>query len=133
MKIAIAMTFAGHGLYAIGFHPVPGHFIDMTISILGVSESQARALILGAGILDLLAAASLFVPSLFRPALVYAACWGFLTAAARPVSLYFLDGDTWNQAYWFVEALCRVPHFALPLAVMAYPAWAAGSSSPRRT
>src|SRR5688572_20646941 len=43
MKVAISLTFISHGLYAIGYLPVPGHFIDMTINVLGVNEVQARA------------------------------------------------------------------------------------------
>ncbi|MEZ4982603.1 MAG: hypothetical protein R2769_13670 [Saprospiraceae bacterium] len=41
VKVAIALTFTCHGLYAIGYYPVPGKFVQMVISILGVSDSTA--------------------------------------------------------------------------------------------
>jgi hypothetical protein len=37
LKIAVALTFIPHGLFAMGLFYVPGHFIDMTIKILGVN------------------------------------------------------------------------------------------------
>ena len=59
-RLCISLTFVGHGLYAIGFYPVPGHFIDMTIALLGVSEYWALLALRGFGILDFLVAVLIF-------------------------------------------------------------------------
>ena len=42
LKIAIALTFSAHGLYAIGYYPQPGVFVDMLINILHFSETTAK-------------------------------------------------------------------------------------------
>ena len=33
LKVVIAATFLGHGLYALGFYPVPGNFVQMTLNV----------------------------------------------------------------------------------------------------
>jgi hypothetical protein len=115
-KLAVAATFAGHGLYALGYYAVPGHFIDMTISILGVDETQARALLRVAGVADLAVALGVFLPATARVSLLYAAAWGLLTTLARPTNHIALGGDLAGLLYWSAEAICRVPHVAVPLA-----------------
>ena len=115
-KVAIALTFVGHGLYALGFFPLPGNFVYMTTQILGISDESARDLLWVAGIVDLAVAFLLFVPRVDRYALLYCVVWGFLTALARPVT-YLLP----NHLFWLTvhqtifEFLVRVPHFMLPL------------------
>jgi hypothetical protein len=118
-RLAIAGTFIGHGLYAMGYYPVPGNFVDMVIIHLGVGESTARQLLFGMGCLDLFVAAGMVLPFRFaRPFLVYAMVWGGITALAR-----FRFGFDMTQsdfgATWFVpEILWRAPHAALPLWVL---------------
>lgn len=115
--LAVVGTFLGHGLYALGYYPVPANFIDMTITILGVSERTARQLLFAAGVLDLLVCVLIFVPRLRGHALLYAAGWGLVTALARPlayVDLNFL-GASLNQT--LPEFLYRLPHAFVPLAV----------------
>ena len=34
MKVAIALTFTGHGLYAFGYYPIPGNFVQMMVDFL---------------------------------------------------------------------------------------------------
>jgi len=120
-KVAIALTFIGHGLYAMGYFPVPGNFVYMTHTILGTSDEVSKDFLYVAGILDLLAAALLFVPRADRIALLYCALWGFLTALARPVT-YLLP----NHLFWLTvhqttfEFLVRIPHFMLPLLAWGY-------------
>lgn len=114
-KIAIALTFTSHGLFALGLIYVPGHFIDMTISILGVTESTARTLLLLIGILDILASILLFLPKVYRFALWYTIIWGLLSAFARTLSGLNLElSSDWFHHYLYLT-LYRLPHGILPL------------------
>jgi hypothetical protein len=66
IKIAIALTFVGHGLYAIGIYPVPGSFIDMIINIFGVNQATAVVILKVAGVLDFFVAIGIFIPKLSK-------------------------------------------------------------------
>lgn len=117
-KVVIALTFICHGLYAIGYYPRPGSFVDMTINTLQVSEPLAHTLLLAAGVLDFIAAILIFIPILAQPALYYMVIWGFLTAAARLTANVYLDffWSSFNQ--WWFEFIVRLPHALLPLLVI---------------
>jgi hypothetical protein len=119
MQMGVALTFVGHGIFALGISPVPGNFIDMIISVLGTTEEQARLVLKFAGTMDLLLAAVIFVPRLQAPALAYATMWGLLTTTARPLS-YFGAGGIDDWMYWLAQALYRVPHLGLPLATLIF-------------
>lgn len=118
LKITIALTFSAHGLYAIGFYPQPGVFVDMLINILHLSEATAKAFLVVAGVLDFVLAVAIFIPRIAKYALIYAALWGGLTALAR----------VWANFYWVFaldslhqhlhETLYRLPHMLVPLAVL---------------
>lgn len=118
-KGAIALTFIGHGLYALGYFPVPGHFVYMTTAILGVSDSGARDFLFVIGVLDLVAVVLLFVPKFDTYALLYCILWGFLTALARPVA-YIQPGPVfWISVHQSLyEFFVRLPHFILPLCTL---------------
>jgi|SRR6056297_1506009 len=118
-KVAIALTFLGHGLYAMGFFPVPGHFIYMTTDILSLSDDGARQFLLIAGVLDLVAVVALFFPKVDHWALAYCVLWGFFTALARPVA-YIEPGPVfWISVHQSVyEFFVRIPHFILPLCTL---------------
>lgn len=117
IKIAVALTFVCHGLYALGFYPQPGHFIDMMIQGFGVSESAAKSLLIWAGVLDFIFAIGLFIPNnkVYKISLIYLFLWGLATTFARLVCNVdvSLGWYSWNQ--WLPEWLVRFPHFALPL------------------
>lgn len=114
--VAVVMTFAGHGVYALGFHwPTPANFYGMTTVILHVESGTARAILQVAGVLDLLVCIGLFVPFLRSWAALYAAAWGFLTAIARPVAGMSTDLNFWGADQYLHEAVLRAPHFMLPL------------------
>lgn len=120
-KVAIALTFIGHGLYAMGYFPVPGNFVYMTHTILGTSDEVSKDFLYVAGILDLLAAALLFVPKADRLALLYCVFWGFVTALARPVTYLVPNHLFWLTMHQTIfEFLVRVPHFMLPLLAWGY-------------
>ena len=118
LKVGIALTFIGHGLYAAGIYPQPGPFVTMIMNGMRVSEDTARELLTAAGYLDFLVAGLLFVPHLWRPACYYTAFWGFATAGARLVSYYdpvntigWLDG-------WLHQCLLRLIHGGMPLVLL---------------
>lgn len=120
VKIAIALTFIGHGLYAWGYYPVPGHFQQMMISGFGVNNQQALFLLKLAGALDFIAALFLFIPNR-KWALIglyYIIVWGFLTALARIWSHLFLTTSQDILVYWLPEASLRTVHFLVPLALL---------------
>ncbi|WP_282031101.1 hypothetical protein [Winogradskyella eximia] len=118
LKIAIGLTFIPHGLLAMGFPYRPGHFIDMTIIILGVNETQATQFLFVVGFLDVLCALLLFVPKLSKYALWYMIIWGFVTAFARIVSGFnidFISSSIHGSAYLTVY---RLAHGIIPLIVL---------------
>ncbi len=118
LKIATALTFSAHGLYAIGFYPQPGVFVDMVINIFHISEAHAKLFLNIAGVLDFLVAIFIFIPRISKYALFYAVLWGGLTALAR----------TWANFYWsfpleslhqhLYETIYRTPHMLIPLAAL---------------
>ena len=126
--LAIALTFVGHGLFAIGLpsevswlnHPRPGNFTEMTMLCFGIeSETTAELILLVAGILDIAAAVLLFTAGRLRVAsLGYMVTWGLLTALARPWTYFDPAFSTETMARWLPEALYRLPHFALPLCLL---------------
>ncbi|MCM2278524.1 MAG: hypothetical protein NDJ89_10660 [Oligoflexia bacterium] len=117
IQAAVALTFFGHGLFAVGFYPVPGNFVDLTLQLVGGTESHARSLLRVVGTLDLLMAPALFIPGLGKAALTYGVLWGFLTTVARPAAALAIGADASALAYSISEMLCRTPHFLLPAAL----------------
>ncbi|WP_246112519.1 hypothetical protein [Allorhodopirellula solitaria] len=113
--LAVVMTFAGHGSYAIGWWPTPGIFYGMTCVCLGVSYETANILLRGFGILDFAVCFALFIPGLRQPAAMYAVVWGLLTALARPVAGMSMSLNYWGADQFVHEAILRAPHFLLPL------------------
>lgn len=113
--LALVMTFAGHGCYALGWWPTPATFYGMISVTLGVGYETANTMLRTFGAIDLIVCAAIFIPPLRRAAAWYAVVWGFLTAAARPVA-----GMSWGLYYWGAdqflhEAVLRAPHFLIPL------------------
>lgn len=117
LRLSIALTFIGHGLYAVGIYPVPGHFIDMIIIGLGVSQEMAMRVLSIAGWLDFAVAGLIFVPRAEKYAALYAAIWGALTAFARIWTNFDLAFPEQSLSQWVYETLVRVPNALLPLAV----------------
>lgn len=121
-RIAIALTFIGHGLYAYGYYPVPGHFQQMMISGFGVGNDQAIFLLKLAGILDFIAAAMLFAPGKKwrKVAVVYIIVWGFLTALARIWSHTQLSSWQYLLTHWTPAFIVRSEHFLVPMALFCW-------------
>ncbi|MEM9283077.1 MAG: hypothetical protein AAGA96_14720 [Verrucomicrobiota bacterium] len=118
LGIGSAFTFVGHGLYAIGFHPVPLSYQTMTMKLLRVENETAIRFLVGAGLLDFLAALAL----LFRPVrvigLLYMVGWGFLTAMARIGSHLGMAQPLYGLDPWIAETLVRTTHWMLPLLLL---------------
>jgi hypothetical protein len=117
LKLLIALTFVGHGLYAIGYYPVPGYFVDMVIRIFKCSESFARSFLIIAGILDMVIAIGLFLPnkSIVKYCLIWAVIWGFSTAIARVIGNYYPDFLMRSLHQTIYEMAYRLPHGLLPV------------------
>lgn len=119
LKIAIALTFVCHGLYAVGYYPVPGNFLDMVIGIFNVSESTAQTLLTTVGILDFVIGVLIFLPRRMAvPFLAYAVFWGFATALARVTSYFDADFMIKTVVRWLPETLLRLAHGVIPLVAL---------------
>lgn len=114
IKIIIALTFIGHGSYALGWYPVPAHFVQMMIDGFGISESNAFLFLKIVGIIDIIAAGGLFVPALVRFGLWYCIIWGFLTAFARLVANWDMDIPMKTLHRWWFEVAFRLVHGGIP-------------------
>ncbi|MEL6140949.1 MAG: hypothetical protein AAFQ37_07785 [Bacteroidota bacterium] len=146
IRLLTAATFIGHGLYAIGYYPIPYHFVLMTTEGLdfifgasnhagsadftgaGLSPEAARFILLIVGGLDFLAAICLLLPSkkAQQLGLYWIIPWAILTTLAR----LWANGQysSWENLLflWTPEFLFRLPHIFLPLAL-----WKEGGASTR--
>lgn len=128
--IATSITFLAHGLYAMGYYPQPGHFVDMMIIGFGMTEDVARESLTHIGYVDLFFAfVVLFTPffydkkvgrSVVMINLWYGVVWGGLTAFARVYTSY-TPGMTahWLDQHLF-QTIVRMPHMLLPLYILLY-------------
>lgn len=124
LKCVTALTFLGHGLYAIGYYPVPGHFTDMVIEILRVNESTAKHILFLAGAIDVILVILLFIPKFDFFAAGYCIFWGFVTTMARPIWFVLLNiNDSESLLHWLTQALYRAPHLLAPLGLLLLLQW----------
>jgi hypothetical protein len=116
LRLSVAVTFISHGLYAFGYYPVPGNFVDMIIQILHVSDQQAISLLEIAAILDFAVGGVLILGVLKPFAFGYAVFWGLATTFARLAAnlSWGLLGD--DLLRWLPEFLQRGPHAIVPAA-----------------
>lgn len=122
LKVAIALTFICHGLYAIGYYPRPEMFQTMVINILQVSNDQAKRFLDMAGILDFVGAAALFIrwKKVHLFALAYLTFWGFMTTIARPWAFVYWEFLASGLSQWLHESVYRLPHVLIPLALLLW-------------
>ena len=119
MKIAIATTFAFHGIYALGIFPLPVHFMEMTMGIMNIDEASARLFLTIAGVMDFMVAILIFLPRKFmQSALIYAIIWGLLTALARTVYLLDMGINETAVLQGLPETIYRFSHFLVPLSLL---------------
>lgn len=114
-RLAISTTFFGHALYVIGYYPIPGNFLEMTMRSLSMGEELARQFLFLIGVLDVLAALGVLWPNRFKFAIfTYLIAWGLLTSLARVWSYFSFDFfENWLQM-WVYELFIRFPHFLVP-------------------
>ena len=124
-KIAIAITFIYHGLFAIGYYPQPGNFTDMLIIGFGIQEDMARSCIdryrfdgffvcrgclIPFNFLYRKEVLSKVLKVIFITLLSYAVFWGFMTSIAR-FYIHFDSQFIWQSFEgFFHEFLVRLPH-----------------------
>lgn len=119
-KLSIALTFVCHGLFAIGYYPVPGIFNNMLINTFGFTNETSFTVLKVVGILDFVFAIGIFVKPISKPILWYGLIWGFLTAFARVFSTIdfgFFEATFTQNTY---EFLVRMPHFIVPLVLLKH-------------
>lgn len=118
IKLTIATTFIAHGLYAFGFYPRPGVFVDMVINILAVDEPTAHWMLQAAGLLDFIVAVGLFIPQTSLLCILYCVIWGFFTALARTWANVDLGPFAFSLLHQYLpQTIYRLPHAFLPLAI----------------
>lgn len=125
--VALVMTFAGHGSYALGLWPTPPTFYAMVSVCLHVEYETAKVMLRVAGGLDFLVCIGIFIPFARRPAALYAATWGLLTSVARPVAGMSLGLNYWGADQFMHESMLRAPHFLIPLYLFVL--WGAAAES----
>lgn len=109
-SVATMFTFVGHGLYAVGFHPVPLTYQTMTSALLGIEGAGVFTFLTAFGILDFAAAIALLFKPLRKYALYYLIVWGALTALARVIT-----GPTFDP--WAMETVVRSCHWIVPVLI----------------
>jgi hypothetical protein len=114
-KAFCSLTFAAHGLYAVGYHPIPGDFVHMTSRLLSITDEPAKQFLLVAGILDFVFAIGIWIPKIQKPVLLYGALWGFATAIARLAGYYYANVALISLHQGVFELMVRAPHSAIPL------------------
>lgn len=122
LKLIAAATFIGHGLYAIGFYPVPGNFIDMVIYILHVDEDTSLVLLKMAGFTDIVVGLLVifFEVRYTKFLYLFMIFWGTWTSIARSVFGLLLSFSISSvHEEWFKMAY-RFPHALIPLLILVY-------------
>ncbi|MCB0651715.1 MAG: hypothetical protein KDC85_10605 [Saprospiraceae bacterium] len=122
LKIAVALTFVGHGLYAVNYYPRPANFLVMCMNILPINEDQAANFLSVVGTLDFISVLLIFLP--FRKAvlvgLIYASIWGVATALARPWAYFYWIYWEDSLHRWLFEAAFRLIHGLGPFVLLLY-------------
>lgn len=122
MKIAVAIAFSSHGLYAINYYPIPGNFIEMVINVLPINEGQALVFLKIMGVFDFVISVFIFLPwRYFQIAgLAYAVFWGAMTTSARLLAYFHFEFALNWFKQWLHECVFRFPHFLIPLLLLSW-------------
>jgi|GEM_PF-373377 hypothetical protein len=123
-SLFVSACFIGHGLYAVGYHPVPWSFQVMTMEILGISEESSISFLYTVGVLDFMAGIAILVPILRRLGLYYMFAWGGATSLARILAHYDPSLKYHGMDPWVAECVVRTSHWVVPmLLLMLLPLW----------
>ena len=116
LLVACTVTFTVHGYKAIEQY---GQFSDLILmsdanwTRFGLDETMVNRVLLGIGIIDLLAAAMILIPNTIirSTAISYMLVWGLITAASRMTAMGII---VWP------ETLIRSANWGCPLALLVY-------------
>jgi len=117
IKLLIALTFIGHGLYAMNIYNIPGEFVQLTMNSTGFVEKDSIVLLKIIGIFDILFSLFLFSKNkkIVVIGLIYCIIWGITTAISRLIGHYHLElGIHSLDEYWH-ECIIRIPNGLVPL------------------
>jgi uncharacterized membrane protein YphA (DoxX/SURF4 family) len=107
LRIASAMCFLGHGAFGIITKPIWCNYF----AVFGIGHDLAYRLMPFIGSVDILLGLSLlFYP--MRAVAAWLVCWGFVTAALRPIS-----GEP------LAETIERAGNYGAPLALLLLSGW----------
>lgn len=115
LKIAIALTFVGHGLYAFGYYPIPGNFVQMVLDMFPLHNKEAAVFLKVMGVLDFVFAIGIFLPFFWKFSIWYCIIWGFATAFARIFTNFDAFAPMQSLHQWLPETIYRLPHGGIPL------------------
>lgn len=114
LSVLVALTFIGHGIYAVGWHLVPANFTEMVHLAFGWNEWGVKTFLFVIGIIDVLAAVGIFIPVLRIPSFYYMVLWGGLTSLAR--TYCYVGISSWDTLFseQIFQTLLRLPHTLIP-------------------
>lgn len=119
IKGVIAVSFCCHGLYAIGFYPVPGPWVQWTMRVFPFfNDAESLTFLKMMGYLDFIAAVLLFVRSAWRYAVIYCFFWGTATALARVICNFYIEFPVVSLHDWGYKTILRLVHGGLPLLLL---------------
>jgi len=117
-SILIALTFIGHGAFALAIHYLPENFVVMTEKSLNITSADSVSFLYVIGILDFALSILLFIPIIRNYIIWYFIVWGMLTSFAR---IYFVIHDEFSNDWLLVNlpnVIYRVPHGLIPIAML---------------
>lgn len=117
IKILIALTFIGHGLYAMNIYNIPGEFVQLTMNSTGLNEQNSIIFLKIVGIFDILFSLFLFSKNkkIIVIGLIYCILWGIITAFSRITGHFHSElGIHSLDEYWH-ECIIRIPNGLVPL------------------
>jgi len=113
--LATSLCFIGHGLFAVGYYPVPWEYQNMCMRFFRCGAEEAKLFLLVMGCLDFVAVVLLAVPRLRQLALGYMVVWGLATALARVLTHLEATQRWYGLDPWLLESLVRSSHWMVPL------------------
>jgi hypothetical protein len=123
VRLLISVAFVCHGLYAVGFYPQPGSWIQWSMQMFFIpSDAMASNFLKIMGWLDFVAALLIWLPhkQTRNAALWYCILWGFMTALARVTSNFYWEFPLSSLHQWTYETLLRFVHGGIPLLLLIW-------------
>jgi hypothetical protein len=118
----VALTFIGHGMFAMAFYPVPGEFIDMLYYAFRFEEKTSLSFLYVIGIIDIVFGLYILLPisllKILKPVtyvvISYFIVWGFFTAIARIYTGFAMSITIDSFHEEFYKFVFRIPHAIFP-------------------